>query len=526
MESALLLIKSQGFASTIMISNNHLFLQLGGRFTDYSSPSTSLIATVEDSIAGRIIARRRKESRVEDDRGAFHQQLTIGSLPDDTLLEIFDFYLHQVHSGHDDEWHTLVHVCRRWRHLVFASPRRLDLFLCCSKATPARRMLDIWPPLPIIINSDYSYKQVSPVEGADNVIAALEHCDRFTVWKNHVNIARAIPELTHVWLGPTDDGSVSVLPDSFLASAPRLRSLRLQSFRSPSSRKLLLSDSHLTYLYLWSIPRSGYISPEAMVTCLSALTKLETFELGFRSPQSRPNRTIQRPPLTRVLLPALTHLRFKGVGEYLDDLVARIDAPLLCIVEIVFFNQLIFDFSHLPRFIGCVEKFKTLNSADLTFFDNHVSVSLTPKARPGPGLANNTSLSLTCSCNDSDWQLSSVAQFCTSSFPSLSAVECLDIYESRSWEPHGMENIQWMELLHPFTAIKDLRLSEELVVRVVEALQGLARESVTNVLPALQNLFLEGVKPSDLLHEAIAQFVAARQLAGHPVAFQDWRAWS
>lgn len=403
-------------------------------------------------------------------------------------------------------------------------------------------MQDIWPPLPIIINSNYSYKQVSPVEGADNVIAALEHCDRVRgIFLDIYPISRSLfgrittilqepfPELTHLWLGSTDDGSVSVLPDSFLASAPRLRSLRLQNFRSPSSRKLLLSATHLTYLYLWSIPRSGYISPEAIVTCLSALTKLETFELGFRSPQSRPDRTIQHPPLERVLLPALTHLRFKGVGKYLDDLVARIDAPLLCIVEIVFFNQLIFDFSHLPRFIGCVEKFKTLNSADLTFFDNHVSVSLTPKARPGPGLANNTSLSFTCSCKDSDWQLSSVAQFCTSSFPSLSGVECLDIYESRSWQPYGlhdMENTQWMELLHPFTVIKDLRLSEELVVRVVEALQGLAREGVTNVLPALQNLFLEGVKPSDLLHKAITQFVAARQLAGHPVALQDWIAWS
>lgn len=99
MASTLLLIMSQGLASAIMSSNkyvkvlpwhcqkqswtrlifiwhtpnriSHIFLQPSGRFTDYSSPSTSLIATVEDSIAGRVIARRRRESGVEDDRGEF-----------------------------------------------------------------------------------------------------------------------------------------------------------------------------------------------------------------------------------------------------------------------------------------------------------------------------------------------------------------------------------------------------------------------------------------------------------------------
>jgi hypothetical protein len=50
-----------------------------------------------------------------------------------------------------NEWHTLVHVCRRWRDLVFASPRRLNLRLLCRKDTPVREMLDIWPALPIVI---------------------------------------------------------------------------------------------------------------------------------------------------------------------------------------------------------------------------------------------------------------------------------------------------------------------------------------------------------------------------------------
>jgi hypothetical protein len=52
--------------------------------------------------------------------------VTIDMLPEVALLKIFDF-----HANEDEEqieaWHTLVHVCRKWRNIVFASPCRLDL---------------------------------------------------------------------------------------------------------------------------------------------------------------------------------------------------------------------------------------------------------------------------------------------------------------------------------------------------------------------------------------------------------------
>jgi hypothetical protein len=52
-------------------------------------------------------------------------RLTIDILPDDALLEIFDFYLGETEWT--NRWHILVHVCRRWRLVVFGSPRRLNL---------------------------------------------------------------------------------------------------------------------------------------------------------------------------------------------------------------------------------------------------------------------------------------------------------------------------------------------------------------------------------------------------------------
>ena len=50
-----------------------------------------------------------------------------------------------------EAWHTLVHVCRKWRNIVFGSPRRLDLRLYCTEKTPVRKTLEVWPLLPIVV---------------------------------------------------------------------------------------------------------------------------------------------------------------------------------------------------------------------------------------------------------------------------------------------------------------------------------------------------------------------------------------
>jgi hypothetical protein len=84
-------------------------------------------------------------------------QVTANKLTDDALLAIFEFYLNDNNDPYRidylDEWHTLVHVCRRWRDLVVASPRRLNLRLLCSNTRPVREMLDFWPALPIEIHA-------------------------------------------------------------------------------------------------------------------------------------------------------------------------------------------------------------------------------------------------------------------------------------------------------------------------------------------------------------------------------------
>ena len=120
--------------------------------------------------------------------GTDDPQVTIDMLPDNVLLETFEFYLGKddpdvvVDYGHGyDKWQTLVHVCRKWRCIVFTSPRRLDLKLKC---TPQRlgsvnsTTLDIWPTFPIVIFSSGHGLDMKSQEDGTNVIAVLRHHNR------------------------------------------------------------------------------------------------------------------------------------------------------------------------------------------------------------------------------------------------------------------------------------------------------------------------------------------------------------
>jgi len=231
--------------------------------------------------------------------GTGSQNVTFGTLSNDILLEIFLFYVDKAKMT--EEWHTLVHVCRRWRYLVFARPRCLHLRLLCTEKTPVRKMLDVWPALPIDIWN--SGDLTSLVEGADNIIAALEHHDRvyhISLWSIPTFLLerftsvmqQPFPILKSLALLPYEH-KAPILPNSFLGSpgsTPRLQTLWLDSIQFPAIQKLNLSAGSLVYLYLLSIPHSGYISPIAMITCLSSLTRLEFLSFGFHSPRSCPNK--------------------------------------------------------------------------------------------------------------------------------------------------------------------------------------------------------------------------------------------
>jgi hypothetical protein len=70
--------------------------------------------------------------------------VTIDILPGDVLLIIFDYYVAEADEDQEyEEWQKLVHVCQKWRYVVFGSPLRLNLRILCSTGTPVREKLAV-----------------------------------------------------------------------------------------------------------------------------------------------------------------------------------------------------------------------------------------------------------------------------------------------------------------------------------------------------------------------------------------------
>ena len=446
--------------------------------------------------------------------------MNIDTLYDDVLLEIFGFCMYDNFDwGHQCAWLQLVHVCRRWRCLIFASPRHLDLRLFC---TPRRLLNDlaIWPEFPIVIKA---YETPQP-QDVDNIIAVLEQPDRVCkisvegvtrpLLEKFAKIKTPFPALKELTLASSGE-DFPPIPDSFMGGfAPRLRGLWLWGLSFPSLPKLLSSAADLVNLTLWGFPHSDHTSPEAMVTCLSMLANLKSFSLGFQSPRFLDNKEIRELP--RTILPSLASLFFRGDSDYLKDFMSRIDTPLLNRLSIEFLDQLESDVPLFRRLISHSTTFKAPHLADIAFSQPDVKITLFH----GKGMVGHRAPRLHVSRRPLDWQQLSLVQFYNSCFPPFPTLERLCIYEVRplnlEWQ-QGAESIQWLELLNPFPSVKDLELSAKLAQLVAPALGALTEEGVTEVLPALQNIFIEGPRASESVQESIEKFISARQLFGRPV---------
>ena len=98
----------------------------------------------------------------------------IDILPDDVLLAVFDFCGDEIQNSKKriEAWQSLVHVCRRWRSIVFGSPRHLNLRLVSTERTSVRNTLDVWPPFPLVIRGNLTGVDCS------NIVVVLERRDR------------------------------------------------------------------------------------------------------------------------------------------------------------------------------------------------------------------------------------------------------------------------------------------------------------------------------------------------------------
>jgi hypothetical protein len=454
-------------------------------------------------------------------------------LVDDVLLEIFDFYRNMHYFLRhwpplpEGNWYTLVHVCRRWRKIIFDSPRRLNLRILCTHGSPVRKHLGIWPAFPIDLQL-CSQSDVRP-EDVDNAIAALEHRDRvnsvrlFARGPELVKIATAMqkpfPVLTCLYLRSWCEDT-SVLTAAF--AGPHLQEITLHRIPFPALPKLLLSTSDLVTLNLLDIPTPGYISPERMVACLVALPRLKVFAITFRDAVSHPD-PIPPPPVTRPILPALTSLEFRGAFEYLEDFVAQIDSPQLEQISIIYLDQVddfqvtltqVSDF--IDRLIG--PELTSTKHAHVHFQFDRVTFTLSHDYETYQGLERR-SVATTISHGLFGWlQVSDLARMLGQFSAALSTVVHLE-FVAKLAECGYLDDayrVEWLHLLRRFPVIQTLRVSLELAAPVSLALEDITAEMVTEVLPSLVLVCLEGMPATSL-----EKFVAIRQFSDHPITVVD-----
>jgi hypothetical protein len=192
------------------------------------------------------------------------------------------------------------------------------------------------------------------------------------------------------------------------------------------------------------------------------------------------------PPPKRFILPALENLFFKGVTEYLEELMTPIDTPQLDEMYITLFNQIDFDCPRLAQFINRTPILRAPDEAHVQFDDNTASVKL--RYRPQKFYLYHFLINI--SCREPDWQLSSIEQICNFSLPPPSTVEDLYVehrYSELVWKDDAIESTLWLELLLPFTAAKNLYLSKEFAPGIAAALQEFVQVEIgiTEVLLSL-----------------------------------------
>ena len=458
--------------------------------------------------------------------GKSWNNVTIEALPDNTLLEIFDFYrVYAVyHSrGRPWKWHRLAHVCRRWRCIVYTSPRRLDLQILCKSGAPIKRILGTWPTLPLVLRFQGNERSKRL---PDNVMVALRHPDRVReiVLILTSPVIGSIAELVQapflalksIQMTSKDAEEPPVLGDFLGGSAPLLRQIHLNGIAVPfpAIRRLVSSTSHLNRLSLLKIPHTCYFSPEDLVTCLSALVHLEDLRVGFHSPASHPNPSMARLPSPgRATLPSLNGLGIGGASEYLEEFVARIDCPVLTTLWIKYFNQLIFEIPQLVQFISRVDGLKSPTEVTVKPAKMFAAMSLLWKGRRRRGECY-----IILPCSQLDWQLSFSTQILHQLSPLLFSVHLLSIIKS-PLPLIGKEDVdptQWLELFQALSQISRVRVSiEELVPDIMRVL--VSEHIATGILPGLTSLHLEGVRKSTVATEAAERFVTTRKLAGRNI---------
>ena len=448
--------------------------------------------------------------------------MTISILTDNVLLEIFVYC--QNNCNYRTAWHSLVHVCRRWRQIIFASPNRLDLRILCTYRTPVRNSLGIWPSFPIAIGYPYPERSMADAD-EDNIVAALEHADRvrylgldlpsYQLEKMVTVMQVPFPILTTlviIFRSGFASRIAPVLSADFLGgSAPSLQKIHFTAIPFPALPTLLLSASDLVTLDLHEIPSNGYFSPEAMIAALAGMPMIQDLTIKFKSANTQLDLTHPLPPITRVVLPSLIHFRFQGASDYLEVLVAPIDGPQLIDISISYLNHSVdfpvvqfskfFDRSAGPEIIPITLAKVGSYAADVIILNMYHANRLRSNIHPGgAGLT----------CHGITLRVTHLAQL----FSRLSMILSNVVHLKLDIVPYGSEytDAEWLHFLNQLSTVQALYISWRFAENIARALENLTGEMVSKAWSYLELICLERQPIS-----CMEKFVSARQCSGRPV---------
>ncbi|KAI9445985.1 hypothetical protein H4582DRAFT_519707 [Lactarius indigo] len=455
---------------------------------------------------------------------------TINTLPDEVFLEIFDQYRSVKtwsRPGSQGWWYTLVHICRRWRRLVFASSIRLNLQLRCTFGTPVNDMIRHSPPFPLVLDYGPHILKKWTAEDELGFLLASQHLPRvseivlsapgLTLAKLTTGMTEVAPRLETLSLH--SQTSEIVLPKRFLeGGAPQLCHLILTGAALSPLQPLLSSATSLVSLVLERIPSSAYFSPDSLVAQLRTMPSLQVLSISFLSTVPRPGfrgeRLLPRAQMARIELPGLTQLIYRGVSAYIEALLSRILLPRIEDVDIALFNQLTLDIPRTCEFVRELDSLRpTRARIDFAETSAHVLVSAPQSTTSSPDVF------LSISCTRLDFQVSTTAQLCAGLSATLLPVEELVLgFHQGGTLPEEVDPALWRGLLAPFGRVGTLRVHVALATDVECALRLGPADQL--LLPELKELVLLHGSDENTLKSASATFSAfvdERDGVGRPV---------
>ncbi|KAI0258954.1 hypothetical protein BC834DRAFT_668104 [Gloeopeniophorella convolvens] len=217
-------------------------------------------------------------------------------IPDDVLLEIFDFYRLEpwrpMKTGWVWPWYLLAQVCRRWHRLILSSPKRLRIDFLLTLGAP---VVDILPRLStetsLVIDYwkeyDEDYELVPwSTEDIDSVSLVFKQPDRIREIRIYAiedvlenlfkTMTEPLPKLESLTI-TSSDWTSPVFPDNFLGgSVPALRKLTLTAILPPLPATPFLAHFELDLEHGFDIDVSLL---DTIINHLCEMSQLETLSM-------------------------------------------------------------------------------------------------------------------------------------------------------------------------------------------------------------------------------------------------------